>query len=139
MARHSRRIELLPATVITAAGTVVGNAMPTPEGLLHINLQATFVYGSGGANLKAFVQTTLDGGATWRDVACFAFLLASAKKISALSGAIALAAAQGVSDAALADDTILNGLLGDQWRVKVVSTGTYAGGTTIQVNAVTQP
>lgn len=137
MSHYSRRIDLLPATVITGAGTVVSNPIPWQPGLLYLGLQASFNYGSGGTNVKGFVQTTLDG-VTWRDVACFAFLLASAKKFSALSASIALAAAQAASDGALADDTILNGLFGDQWRVKVVSTGTYAGGTTIAIAAVAQ-
>lgn len=136
--RHSRQFDLLPATEITAAGTVVSAPVRVQEGLRYLALQATFAYGSGGTTAKAFVQTTIDGGATWRDVACFAFTTASAKKFSALSAEIALAPAAAASDGALVDDTILNGLLGDEWRVKVVSTGTYAGGTTLQVGAVSQ-
>lgn len=138
--RHARQFDLLPATIITGAGTVTpGQNYRVQDGLLSLGLQATFNYGSGAATCKAFVQTSLDGGTTWRDVASFAFTTASGKKFSALSATIALAAAQGVSDGVLADDTILNGLLGDLWRVKVVSTGTYAGGTTIQISAVSQP
>jgi hypothetical protein len=137
--RHGRQFDLLAPTVITAAGTVTS---PVPfralEGLLYLGLQAKFTYGSGGTTCKAYVQTSLDGGTTWRDVASFAFTTASAVKISAVNGSVAMAAAQGASDGALADDTILNGLLGDLWRVKVVSTGTYAGNTTIQVSAVCQ-
>jgi len=134
----SRRIDILPATTITGAGTVTGTSFTVQAGVSYISAQATFTYGSGGTTCKAWLQTSLDGGTTWRDVASFAFTTASAKKTSALSSAIALAAAQAVSDGALADDTILNGLLGDLWRVKVTSTGTYAGGTTIAVSVVPQ-
>ena len=138
-ARYSRRIDLLPATVITGAVTVTGASIPVPEGLLYLSAQATFAYGSGGTTCKAFIQTSVDNGATWRDIACLAFTTASAKKTSAVSAFIALAAAVAVSDGALADDTIVNGLIGDLFRAKVVTTGTYAGGTTIQVSGVAQP
>ena len=136
--RHSRKIDLLPALTITGAGTVTSTPQRFMEGVKYLLLQATFTYGSGGTTAKAYVQTSSDGGTTWRDVASFAFTTASAKKFSALSASIALAAAQGVSDGALADDTILNGLIGDLWQVKVVSTGTYGGNTTLAVAAVPQ-
>jgi hypothetical protein len=34
-------------------------------------------------------------------------------------------------DGALADDTAIDGLIGDRVRLKVVSTGTYAGSTVL--------
>jgi len=136
--RYSRRIELLPATAITAAGTFVSEARRVQQGLKYLSLQGTFAYGSGGTTTKVYIQTTLDGGTTWRDIACLAFALASLKKFSAVSAAIALAAAQAVSDGALADDTILSGLFGDQWRAKYVVVGTYAN-TTLQIDGVSQP
>lgn len=135
--RYSRSLALLPDTVITTAVTgSVGPTIKLPEGPYYLALQATFVYGSAGTTAKAWVQTSVDGGLTWRDVASFAFTTASAKKTSALSTSIALAAAQAASDGALADDTILNGLIGDRLRVKYTTTGTYAGGTTLSVYAV---
>jgi hypothetical protein len=134
----SRRIDILPAATITGAATVTSSSITVQAGLKYISAQATFTYGSGGTTCKAWLQTSLDGGTTWRDVAAFAFTTASAKKTSALSSSIALAAAVAVSDGALADDTLVNGLFGDLWRIKVTSTGTYAGGTTIAVWMVPQ-
>jgi len=135
--RYPRTLSLLPNTVITTAVTgSVGPVVLLPEGPRYLALQAKFTYGSGGTTTKAWVQTSLDGGVTWRDIASFAFATTTSLKFSALSNSIALAAAQGASDAALADDTILNGLLGDRVRVKYTTTGTYAGGTTLSVSAV---
>jgi hypothetical protein len=50
-------------------------------------LQANFTFGSGGATVSAFVQTSFDGGETWPDAANFSFTTASAIAIFNLSGA----------------------------------------------------
>ena len=96
-------------------------------------LEGRFLYGSGGTNLKVWIQTRITGG-TWRDIANFAFLLAAVTKFSSVSSYAALAAAVATSDAALADDTILNGFYGNDIRVKYTSTGTYAGATNVAVD-----
>jgi hypothetical protein len=71
-------------------------------------------------------------GATWVDSASLPFLLASASKVSALSANIAPASqAFTPSDGALADGTVVNGVLGDRVRIKFSTTGTYSGGTTL--------
>lgn len=132
-------VTLLPAATITTAGTVTGAVAGGGSDLSlfgadYIAIQAVFTYGSGGATAKAYVQTTLDEGATWIDVACFAFTTASATKVSALTGAVAPASqAFAPSDGALADNTIIQGVLGDQWRVKLITTGAYATSTTLAV------
>ena len=125
-------ITLLPATTITAAVTgSIGAVCPT-EGLRDLLVEAAFTYGSAGTTLKVWVQTRVKGG-TWRDVMTLAFTTSSATKWSKVSIPVALAAARTASDAALADDTILDGFLGDEVRVKYTSTGTYADSTSITV------
>ena len=127
-------ITLLPATTIAAAVTAeTGIACPV-EGLRDLLVEAIFLYGSSGTTLKVWVQTRVKGG-TWRDIMNFAFTTSAATKWSKTSISIALAAARAASDAALTDDTILDGMLGDEIRVKYTSTGTYAGATSIQVMA----
>jgi hypothetical protein len=99
-------------------------------------VQSIFDYGSGGTSCKVYLQTSLDGGATWFDVAQHAFATADATKVSALNANIAPAAqAFTPGDGALADNTVANGALGDRLRVKIVSAGTYAA-TTIKVDVV---
>ena len=44
-----------------------------------------------------------------------------------------VAAYKAYADGVLADNTAIQGVLGDRIRAKVISTGTYAGGTTIAV------
>jgi hypothetical protein len=105
------------------------------DGALGVGLQVRFSYGSGGTTCKVYVQTTLDQGDTWIDVACAAFTTSSATKVLNLSGLTAKTTAATPGDGALADDTAVDGIIGDRWRVKVTSTGTYAGSTTVAVRA----
>lgn len=137
---NGRDILLLPATTITtavtgvstgavgaAAGTTVGN------GVRYLAAYAVFVYGSGGTTAKAWVQTSFDDGVTWFDIINFAFATASLSKVAAVN--IGLAATHATpTDAALADNTINNGLIGDRIRLKYTTTGTYAGGTTLKIS-----
>lgn len=123
------------AAAITAAGTVTTTPVESLAGAKYLAAVAKFTYGSGGASLKAYVQTSLDNGATWTDIMCFAFTTSTASKQSAVSTAIALAAAVTPGDGTLTDNTILNGLLGNQIRIKYVSVGTYAA-TTFELDMV---
>jgi hypothetical protein len=95
------------------------------EGMVAATLQFKFAYGSAGTTCKAYVQTSLDQGSTWIDVACATF--------TNLSGLTPKTTAATPSDGALTDDTCLDGVLGDRWRAKVTSTGTYAGSTSLSV------
>jgi hypothetical protein len=117
--------------VITSSddGAYIGDL----EGMLAATLQIKLAFGSGGTSLKVYVQTSLDQGATWVDVACAAFLVASATRVLNLSGLTPKTTAATPTDGAMADDTALDGVLGDRWRVKITSTGTYAGSTTLSV------
>ena len=127
-------VTLLPETTITTAVTNSVTLAQLVEGLRHLLVEAIFTYGSSGTSAKFWVQTRTKDG-TWRDVMNFAFTTASSTKWSKCSVSIALAAARTASDAALADDTILDGFLGDEIRLKYTTTGTYAGSTTIKVLA----
>ncbi len=117
-----------------AAGTLLGptKTLLNPDAL-HLTLEAIFTYGSGGTTATAYVQTSLKDG-SWVDVACFAFTTASANKIQNLSALDKIVASATPTDGALAADTGVSGTIGDKWRVKLVTTGTYAG-TTLEVYA----
>jgi hypothetical protein len=103
------------------------------EGALGATIQVRFSYGSGGTTCKVYVQTSLDQGDTWFDVYCAAFTTSSATKVVNLSGLTAKTTAATPGDGALTDDTAVDGVFGDRFRVKVTSTGTYAGNTSIAV------
>jgi hypothetical protein len=136
MARnYQKNVALLPATVITTAVTgTTGSVFSLDKDAKYLFLEANFVYGSGGTTAKFWVQTRTSGG-VWRDIANFAFTTGSATKWSTINREIAVTAARTASDAALADDTILDGFLADEIRIKYTTTGTYGGSTTVTVKA----
>lgn len=133
----SKTAILFPLTTITtavAADTTVTNIVSLVDANV-LTVEAIFTYGSGGTTAKFWVQTRLGTSGNWTDIMNFAFATASADKFSTVCNYIALSAATAKTDGTLANDTILNGLMGDQIRVKYTTTGTYAGGTTIQLLA----
>lgn len=117
---------------VTTAGTQVTDTIDELEGMLAAQLDFQFVYGSGGTTCKAYAQFSLDGGTTFRDAACASFTTASATKPFSISrSAEKLSSPVAPTDGALADDTAISAMLGPVWRLKVVSTGTYAGSTQV--------
>lgn len=101
------------------------------EGCLALLLVLRFVYGTGGTNVKVYLQTSLDQGTTWFDIACVVFLLANDQRVVNLSALTPKTTPTQVTDASLSDNSSLDGVLGDRFRVKVVSTGTYATNTLV--------
>jgi len=120
--------------VITSASDSNGASQAYLAGLGDIAaacLQCNFTYGSGGTSVKIVVETTLDQGVTWIEVARFAFTTASAEKLFNLSALTAKIAAY--APIALSDDTAIDGILGDRWRARKIVVGTYAGNTSVSV------
>lgn len=134
---------LLPTTIITAP---VGPLVTTPlkfigyQATKNLTLQANFIYGSGGTTLDGYVQTTFDGGATWADIAQFhyASVLASLRSGFNLSSLTPFTTTGGktFTDGTLAAGTAIDGFIGSMIRFKYASTGTFAGGTALQVVAL---
>ncbi len=119
--------------ITTAISAVVQNTFSGLHGMKSLVVEANFTYGSGGTTVKVWIQTSLDGESTWIDVINFAFTTASGRKISTVDiGAAATAIVP--TDAALADNSIVDGILGDRLRAKVTTTGTYGGSTALTVN-----
>ena len=120
---------------IAAAAMMICDVIGDLDGMVAVTLHARFAYGSGGTKVTVYVQTSLDQGATWIDIACLTFTTAAASRVLNLSGLTPRATAANASDGALTDDTAVDGVLGDRLRCKVVSTGTYAGSTSLALRA----
>lgn len=100
----------------------------------QIIMQSIFDWGSGGTTAKAWFQVSFNNGVTWVDVINHAFTTADLSPISVISANVAPASqAIAPSDGALADNTVVNGAIGGIGRVKVITSGTYAGSTTLNV------
>jgi hypothetical protein len=130
---------LLSTTITTAVTAQVTTPLQLREvqGNMaqSIGLQGNFTYGSGGTTADAWVQTSFDGGNSWCDVANFHFTLSSKRYFFNLSSLTPVTTEATPTDGALAANTANDGTIGQLWRVKYSSSGTYAGSTTLRVDA----
>lgn len=135
----NNRVTLYSAT-LTVALTAVAQAAAIIGPAKFIELFANFVYVSGGTSADVYIQTSIDGGTTWFDIANFHFLTTTAKKMSAIviDPATAFTAGTVPGSGALAANTVLNGIIGDRIRALVTTVGTYGGGTTLAIDVVTK-
>jgi hypothetical protein len=122
---------------ITVATTYTSEILTRLEGMKRLSIQAILTYGSGGTVVKVYMQTTLDQGVTWFDVACLTFATATAKRGANVISNTSVATFT-PAEVTLTDNTVLSGPLGDQIRYKAVSTGTYAGNTSLAVKVVVE-
>lgn len=130
---------LPPLTITTAIASLTpGSVFQFRErgnGVRNLILQGKFAYGSGGTTVDAYVQTSFDGGASWVDIANFHFALASATFVYNLSSLTPVATEYTPTSGTLAANTSKDGLIGPLICVAYKSAGTYAGGTTLQIDA----
>ncbi len=115
---------------VGAAATATGTAIAVSSDFVTIS--ARLAYGAGGTTVIAKVQTSLNQGTTWIDVARFDFAMAGAEKIITLNRA-AITSPYTVID--LAAEGSVNGILGDRLRAIITSTGTYTGSTVLALRA----
>jgi hypothetical protein len=75
---------------------------------------------------------------TWNDVCAFNFATASLKQIVNLSSATpnAAAAITPTDGSYAGPNKCIDCVFGNYFRIKYVTTGTYAGGTTLRIDAV---
>jgi hypothetical protein len=113
---------------ITTAGTITGLAQTRFDGALGLTIQASITgYVSGGTTIDLYLQTSLDSGATWQDVANFHWTTANAVKNRSLSKLTVNATDKTPGSLALTVSTSVDGIFGDQFRWVSVSVGTYVG------------
>lgn len=130
---------LLAATSISDNGA--GSAIdigPTHE--LFVMLDASAVPTGGAPTLDVYLQSSPDGGTTWKDCAHTQFTTSALKRFIPISGYVtggtSIVAA---SDAALAGETVVQGPFGDKLRVKYVfAAGGSSGSYTLAAHAVTK-
>jgi len=128
-------IELLNETLAAAVTAETTTPVAMPIGRVEaLALFAVFTRAAGGTTATAWVQTSLDGGTTWMDIASFAFTTTTADRAYNLTAAAVTAIAT-PTDGTLGDNTSVNGFLGAQFRVKLTTTGTYSGASSFKIYA----
>lgn len=123
---------LLPSVTFTAPVTIAVASKPLtvePGDLRSLLFGALFTYGgSGGTSVDAYVQTTYNGGQSWFDIRNFHFVTTSLEQVVNHSFGDAVTTAITPGSGALANNTSIDGILGDKIRVLYKSAGTYGGG-----------
>lgn len=119
---------------IGAAGQQTGTQQLNLNGLTALSCQVRFAYGSGGTKVNVYIQSSIDTGSSWFDLANVAFTTSSNVDLINLSGLNSVTTPVAASNLSLADNTSVNGPMGDRLQAVVVSTGTYGGGTLVSVN-----
>ena len=126
---------LISRVITTAETATTADAVAMLGRVESLTIYVVFTYGSGGTTCRVWVQTSLDGGATWMDIADVSATTSSITRAYHLTAAAVTAIAT-PGDGALAANTSVNGFLGPVFRTKVTSTGTYAGSTTLTVSVL---
>lgn len=122
------------ATVVTSASDAQGTTqafIADLDGMLACSISANFNWGAGGTSVKVTIETSLDQGTTWTEVARIAFGAASEQNVINLSGLTPKTTP--VTPGTLSDDTCLDGIMGDRWRARIITVGTYTGNTSLSL------
>ena len=134
MAAEQETKTLLSLAITTAVTTTATTPVSFVKGPVSLEVQANFTYGAGGTTVTAYIQTSVDLGVTWVDIANFYFTTSTLRRIVNLTNVAAGPITP--TDGALTANTAVTGYLGTLYRVKYVTTGTYSGSTTLVITAV---
>lgn len=131
-----RNVNLIATKTLAAAETIIGDPVAIPFGTRLLSFEVKLVVAGGGTSTKVYFQTTLDGGATWIDIACLAFTTSTSSKVSAVKANVAVTPNTTPTDGTMTDNQILDGLIGDRIRARAAVVGTYTGASSLTVVAV---
>ena len=119
----------LTATTTTAVEPrkIFDSNLDYPIRSLTVEFLFTYTSNSASPTCRAWLQTSLDGGTTWCDIAASAAWTTTAGStfLNVTGETAATAATITITDGTLTAGTGINCLLGDLYRVKITTTGTY--------------
>ena len=125
---------LLSTSITTASTAVLGAQFTGFAATRAMTIQAKFTYvASSATSVDAYVQTSLDGGLTFIDVAEFHFTTTSATNVVNLVGETAVSTPTAITTGTMSSNTTQQGVIGDVFRVQWTSVGTYGAGTTLVI------
>jgi len=125
-------------TTAVALAAIPSSLLRLVDAPSSIAVQANFNYGSGGASVNAYFQTSVDNGATWIDIAEFSFTTASGRALFNLNSQTPITTQYTPTDGTLTANSAKDGVVGPLFQVKLVTTGTYAGGTWLSLSVSAQ-
>lgn len=113
--------------VLGSTGAVTEPTGRLPHLISQMALQFQVTASAVPTSLNLYVQHSLDGGTTWDDFISFLQVgaVGTARQIAQWNrDAVSASAVHAASDAALTAGTVINGPVGDDWRLKWVIVGT---------------
>lgn len=136
--QENRRFTLLSASITAAVALTATTSVKGLDGMRALDLLGSFSATTSGTSVDGYVQTTFDSGLNWVDIAQFNYssLSSSGLKFFSLDDT-AVTTIYTPTSGSLADDTVKNGVLGDELRVQYVTVGTYTGGV-LTIKAVSK-
>lgn len=127
-------MNILTLPITTAVSALTSNPVVFSAPPRNLTVQGNLTYGSGGTTIDAWVQTSIDGGTTWTDIANFHFTTAGARFQYNLNSQTPVTTEYTPTDGSLAANTSKDGILGPQYRVKYTTVGTYGGNTSLSID-----
>lgn len=126
--QENRRFVLLSAPITAAVALTATTSVKKLAGMKGLDLLGSFSFTTSGASADAYVQTSFDSGTNWIDIAQFNYSGSSGLKFVALAHSN-LVGQYTPTSGTLADNTIKNGVLGDELRVQYVTVGAFTVGS----------
>ncbi len=124
---------ILPVTAVTAAVSTTSTAIKQfTRNPRHLTAQAQLVGGTSGTSIDAWLQTSIDGEATWIDIAQFHVTNTPVILVVNLSAQTPVGSFT-PTDGSMSSNAVKDGIIGSKLKVKWSSVGTYATGTTFTV------
>lgn len=117
---------------LTTAATYTGAAATGFAGVSSFTVQVKFGYGSGGGSGSYYLQTSLDQGNTWIDIAANNFTTASLTDLWNFRADASIGPVN-PSDGSMTAGTKQDGVLGDRLRLKIITASTAYVNTTVAV------
>lgn len=118
---------------ISTAAVLMGSPVSDLDTLDKVTIDVHFQYGNGGSSVSVIVQTSLNQGTTWIDIARFDFTTVGDERVATLTRDFL---AYPYLVGSLFSESVVNGVLGDRLRTVVTSTGTYTNSTVLSVRAM---
>ena len=109
---------------VTTAGTYLGQWVSGLDGMRSMSAQLSLSGASGGTTIDAYLQTSLDGGATAIDIANEHWTTSPAVKVLNFFTDVEVDAFA-PTDGSMSSNTNQQGILGNMVRLKLVTVGTY--------------
>lgn len=105
------------------------------DGMLAAAVQLNFTAGTGGGTIKATIETSLDQGTSWIEIARLAFATANLARV--LNFSALTPRATPYTPAALSDDSAVDGILGERMRLSILKAGSaYTGNASLSARLI---